>query len=47
MLGGGTMTPELKRDLQYRMYCRYDHWMLDEFQDTSQPQWHVIKPFSG
>lgn len=45
MLGGGTMTPELKRDLQYRMYCRYDHWMLDEFQDTSQPQWHVIKPF--
>lgn len=45
MLGGGTMTPELKRDLQYRMYCRYDHWMLDEFQDTSQSQWHVIKPF--
>mgnify|MGYP002989348879 CR=1 FL=1 len=36
---------ELKRDLQYRMYCRYDHWMLDEFQDTSQPQWRVIKPF--
>ena len=31
MLGGGTITPELKRDLQYRMYCRYDHWMLDEF----------------
>lgn len=45
MLGGGTITPELKRDLQYRMYCRYDHWMLDEFQDTSQPQWRVIKPF--
>ncbi len=39
MLGGG---PELKRDLQYRMYCRYDHWMLDE--DTSQSQWRVIKP---
>ncbi len=45
MLGGGAITPELKRDLQYRMYCRYDHWMLDEFQDTSQPQWRVIKPF--
>lgn len=45
MLGDGAMTPELKRDLQYRMYCRYDHWMLDEFQDTSQSQWRVIKPF--
>lgn len=45
MLGGGAVTPELKRDLQYRMYCRYDHWMLDEFQDTSQSQWRVIKPF--
>lgn len=45
MLGNGAVTPELKRDLQYRMYCRYDHWMLDEFQDTSQPQWNVIKPF--
>lgn len=29
MLGNGAVTPELKRDLQYRMYCRYDHWMLD------------------
>ena len=45
MLGNGAVTPELKRDLQYRMYCRYDHWMLDEFQDTSQSQWRVIKPF--
>lgn len=45
MLGDGAITPELKRDLQYRMYCRYDHWMLDEFQDTSQSQWRVIRPF--
>lgn len=45
MLGDGAITPELKRDLQYRMYCRYDHWMLDEFQDTSQTQWRVIRPF--
>lgn len=45
MLGDGVVTPDFKRDLQYRMYCRYDHWMLDEFQDTSQSQWRVIKPF--
>lgn len=45
ILGDGAITPELKQELQYRMYCRYDHWMLDEFQDTSQSQWRVIKPF--
>lgn len=45
LLGSGAITPDLKRSLQYRMYCRYDHWMLDEFQDTSQSQWRVLKPF--
>ncbi len=39
------ISPELKRDMEYRMYCRYDHWMLDEFQDTSKDQWKVIQPF--
>ncbi len=45
ILGREGISPELKKNLQYRMYCRYDHWMLDEFQDTSQSQWQVIRPF--
>jgi len=28
---------------EYRMDCRYDHWLLDEFQDTSRMQWRVIE----
>jgi ATP-dependent helicase/nuclease subunit A len=29
----------------YRLDARYDHWMLDEFQDTSRPQWKVLSSF--
>jgi ATP-dependent helicase/nuclease subunit A len=29
----------------YRLDARFDHWMLDEFQDTSRPQWHVLSAF--
>lgn len=29
----------------YRLDARYDHWMLDEFQDTSRPQWKVLSAF--
>jgi len=29
-------------DLWYRLDGRYDHWLLDEFQDTSRSQWSVI-----
>ena len=28
--------------IDYRLDARYDHWMLDEFQDTSQPQWQAV-----
>ena len=28
--------------IDYRLDARYDHWLLDEFQDTSQPQWKAI-----
>ena len=29
----------------YRMDQTFDHWLLDEFQDTSRPQWAVLKTF--
>ncbi len=28
--------------LEYRMDSRFDHWALDEFQDTSRGQWEAI-----
>ena len=28
--------------LEYRMDSRFDHWALDEFQDTSRSQWQAI-----
>jgi len=28
--------------INYRMDGRYDHWMIDEFQDTSNAQWQVL-----
>ncbi len=36
---------ENRRDLiDFRLDARYDHWLLDEFQDTSREQWLGIKP---
>ena len=29
-------------DLEYRLDGAFDHWLLDEFQDTSNVQWHAI-----
>jgi ATP-dependent exoDNAse (exonuclease V) beta subunit len=31
--------------LAFRWYQRFDHWLLDEFQDTSRVQWGVLKPW--
>lgn len=31
--------------LSYRMDMRIDHWLLDEFQDTSRLQWNVLERF--
>jgi ATP-dependent exoDNAse (exonuclease V) beta subunit len=31
--------------LVYRLDMRIDHWLLDEFQDTSRLQWKVLKQF--
>ncbi|MFP3899003.1 MAG: UvrD-helicase domain-containing protein, partial [Dehalococcoidia bacterium] len=29
--------------IDYRLDCRLDHWLLDEFQDTSDLQWEVLR----
>jgi superfamily I DNA/RNA helicase len=31
--------------LGLRWYQKFDHWLLDEFQDTSRVQWGVLKPW--
>lgn len=31
-------------NLQFRLDSRFDHWALDEFQDTSMPQWNWLRP---
>jgi len=36
---------ELERlRIDYRLDGRFDHWLLDEFQDTSYLQWSIIEP---
>lgn len=36
---------ELLNKVQFRLDGWFDHWMLDEFQDTSMMQWHIVRPF--
>ncbi len=35
--------PDGRLRLDYRLDSRFDHWLLDEFQDTSYLQWSVIE----
>lgn len=32
----------LQRDWEYRLDGRFQHWLFDEFQDTSRRQWEVV-----
>jgi len=47
LLGAWTHDEEarLRRELvDYRLDASYDHWFLDEFQDTSLAEWDVLEP---
>ena len=33
---------ENRQLMDYRLDARYEHWLLDEFQDTSRVQWRVL-----
>lgn len=35
---------ETRLGLEYRLDGRYDHWAIDEFQDTSRAQWAGVQP---
>ena len=45
--GGALISREIdtpgKLYIDYRLDCKLDHWLLDEFQDTSDLQWAVLK----
>lgn len=36
------LASELINKIQYRLDAKYEHWLLDEFQDTSREQWNAI-----
>jgi len=41
---GGRMLGEgLRQAVDYRLDATYDHWLLDEFQDTSRLQWSAVR----
>lgn len=47
LLGEWSQSEEarLRRELiDYRLDGRYDHWLLDEFQDTSRAEWQALEP---
>ncbi|NBD37004.1 MAG: UvrD-helicase domain-containing protein [Verrucomicrobia bacterium] len=43
---GGTGEGGADLDLGYRLDRQVDHWLLDEFQDTSRLQWRVLEPLA-
>jgi ATP-dependent helicase/nuclease subunit A len=44
--GGALISRTAQQDarlyIDYRLDCKLDHWLLDEFQDTSDLQWKVL-----
>ena len=39
-----TVKEEGRLFINYRLDGTFDHWLLDEFQDTSDLQWSILKP---
>ena len=37
-----SLSADARLALEYRMDSKFDHWALDEFQDTSRSQWQAI-----
>ncbi|MEM1083295.1 MAG: UvrD-helicase domain-containing protein [Verrucomicrobiota bacterium] len=47
LMGGWVKGEEqrLRREVvDFRLDARYDHWLLDEFQDTSRAEWRGLEP---
>ncbi len=42
-LAGGATAGEGRLLIDYRLDGQFDHWLLDEFQDTSHGQWRVLE----
>ncbi|MFO8011593.1 MAG: UvrD-helicase domain-containing protein [Dehalococcoidia bacterium] len=43
MLLSRVPSEECRLYIDYRLDCKLDHWLLDEFQDTSDLQWEVLR----
>lgn len=39
----GLADPEARQLMDFRLDGQFDHWLFDEFQDTSRPQWAVVQ----
>lgn len=39
----GAQDPEIRQLMDFRLDGHFDHWLFDEFQDTSRPQWAVVR----
>lgn len=44
-LAGKTADVDWNASAGYRIDQTFEHWLLDEFQDTSRPQWKILKTF--
>lgn len=38
----GTVDAATRQLMDFRLDGHFDHWLFDEFQDTSRPQWQVV-----